>query len=220
MAHLYFTKESCGAASYIAAKRGGVKFDSYNLVDLEKHTLLRTGEDFYSLNPKGNVPCIIFETGLVLNENVGTLYWIAKNSVQNELLGKTADDEYAAVNLLSYIATEVHTLFHFLFGAKDPALKQSMMDELSKKFDYISKVYLEEGKNEYLLGRAFTVPDAYLYIVLTWTKFVGVDISGFEALTQYFHKVGALPFIKEAHQEMLALENQQKGQLDQAASPP
>lgn len=213
MAHLYFTKDSCGAASYIAAKRGGVKFDSYNLVDLESHTLLRSGEDFYVINPKGNVPTIKFESGQVLNENVGTLYWIGKNAVQNDMLGKTADDEYAVVNLLSFIATEVHTVFHFLFAKKEDAdFTKFMLEELAKKLEYLTGHYLEQGDNDYLIGRGFTVADAYLYIVLTWTKYVGVDISEFQVIAGYFQRVSKLPFIKEAHQEMQNMENKQKGE--------
>ena len=36
-----------------------------------------SGIDFYTLNPKGNVPCIIFADGTVLNENSSVLQYIA-----------------------------------------------------------------------------------------------------------------------------------------------
>ena len=35
------------------------------------------GQDFTSINPKGNVPTIVLEDHSVLNENVATLQWIA-----------------------------------------------------------------------------------------------------------------------------------------------
>ena len=36
-----------------------------------------------------------------------------------------------------------------------------------------------EGK-PYLMGDAFSIPDAYLFVVTNWTKHVGIDISGLE----------------------------------------
>lgn len=74
-AKLYYTPTSCGAASFISAFTAGVKLDS-EVVDLRSHKTA-SGIDFYSINPKGNVPTIITETGTLLNENIATLLYIA-----------------------------------------------------------------------------------------------------------------------------------------------
>jgi glutathione S-transferase len=39
--------------------------------------LTASGVDFYTINPKGNVPCLVLEGGVVLNENAATLQYIA-----------------------------------------------------------------------------------------------------------------------------------------------
>lgn len=45
-------------------------------VDLRTH-LTQSGADFYTINPKGNVPALILDDGTILNENAATLQWIA-----------------------------------------------------------------------------------------------------------------------------------------------
>jgi glutathione S-transferase len=66
MTKLFYTPTSCGAASFIAANIAGIKLDC-ETVDLQGHKTA-SGVDFYSLNPKGNVPCLVLDDGNVLNE--------------------------------------------------------------------------------------------------------------------------------------------------------
>jgi hypothetical protein len=68
---LYYTATSCGAANYISATLAGHKFDSEQ-VSLQTHRTTVTDQDFYAINPKGNVPTIVAD-GLFLNENAATL---------------------------------------------------------------------------------------------------------------------------------------------------
>jgi glutathione S-transferase len=75
MAKLYYTSSSCGAASFIAAVVAGVHINAEQ-VDFKTH-LTTSGADFYKINPKGNVPCIVLEDGTVLNEGAATLQYIA-----------------------------------------------------------------------------------------------------------------------------------------------
>ncbi|RYH09686.1 hypothetical protein EON65_39980 [archaeon] len=75
---LYYSPTSCGAASFIAAHSAGLQMDCEE-VNLKTHRTA-SGEDFHRVNPKGNVPTIVFEHGsckVVLNENIATLQYIA-----------------------------------------------------------------------------------------------------------------------------------------------
>jgi glutathione S-transferase len=78
MAKLYFTPTSCGAASFIAARKAGLIGSKVHpfIVDIGKHVVAsgsEKGQDFYKINPKGNVPCVVLDDGTVLNENAATL---------------------------------------------------------------------------------------------------------------------------------------------------
>jgi glutathione S-transferase len=75
MATLYYTPTSCGAASFIAAVAAGVHIN-VDQIAFATHTT-NSGADFYKINPKGNVPCVVLEDGTVLNEGAAILQYIA-----------------------------------------------------------------------------------------------------------------------------------------------
>lgn len=207
MPSLYFTTSSCGAASYIAAKRGGVKWDKAQIVDLPTHKVIETGEDFYKINPKGNVPTIVLEDGSLLNENVGTLYWIAKNSKQNNLLGKNLIEECHVVNMLGYLTSEIHkAVFAGLWSRPSDEEKERLVKKLHANLEYLANNYLSGRK--YLVGNDFTVADAYLYIMLTWPQYLQVQLP--QRAQEYKDFIGSLAFVKEAHAEMQNLMEKQK----------
>jgi glutathione S-transferase len=79
MPKLYYTPTSCGAASFIAALTAGVNLECEE-VALNTHTTA-SGVDFYTINPKGNVPALVLDDGTVLNENAATLQWVADQVV-------------------------------------------------------------------------------------------------------------------------------------------
>jgi hypothetical protein len=74
MTKLYYTPTSCGAASFIAAFVAGVHIDT-ETVDLGTHKT-HTGADYYAINPKGNVPGLVLDNGVVLNEGAAVLQYI------------------------------------------------------------------------------------------------------------------------------------------------
>jgi len=76
MPKLYYTPTSCGAASFIAAVAAGVHIETEQLVSLVPR-VTASGADFYSINPKGNVPTLILDDGTILNEGAATLQYIA-----------------------------------------------------------------------------------------------------------------------------------------------
>jgi glutathione S-transferase len=53
---------------------------------------------------------------------------------------------------------------------------------------------------DYLMGKTFTVADAYLFTILNWRHNLKVDISPFKTLQAYLDRVAARPKVKEAMQ--------------------
>lgn len=80
MPKLYYSPQSCGAASFIAAWSGKVQLECEQ-VDYHKNRTA-SGVEFTSINPKGNVPSLVLDDGTLLNENIAVLKWIA-NHVSN-----------------------------------------------------------------------------------------------------------------------------------------
>jgi glutathione S-transferase len=75
MTKLYYTSGSCAAASFIAAFIANVPIETEQ-VNLREHKT-SSGVDFYSINPKGNVPTLVLDDGTILNEGAAILQYIA-----------------------------------------------------------------------------------------------------------------------------------------------
>ena len=73
--------------------------------------------------------------------------------------------------------------------------KQNFKDKLGKRFDWLTKQL--EGKS-YLMGDTFTVADGYLFTVLNWGQWVGIDIAKWPVLVAYQARVSARPKVQEA----------------------
>jgi glutathione S-transferase len=75
MPKLFYSSTSCSAASFIAAFIAKVNIQTEQ-VDMGTH-ITSSGVDFYTINPKGNVPTLVLDNGTVLNENIAILSYIA-----------------------------------------------------------------------------------------------------------------------------------------------
>ena len=175
MSKLYYTPTSCGASSFICAFIGNLNFDC-EVVDLATHKT-ESGIDFYTINPKGNVPCIILEDNTILNENISCLEYIADLSFKNGINlspESQSSERYLLMQILSFIASELHATIGLLFN---PATVGKIRDFVLKNFDR-KMIYLEKyilNTPQFVLGDSFTIADAYLHIVLSWTGYVGIN---------------------------------------------
>jgi glutathione S-transferase len=75
MPKLYYTPTSCGAAAFITAWTARVNLQVEQVI-LQTHKT-HSGEDYYKVNHKGNVPALVLDDGTVLNEGASVLQWIA-----------------------------------------------------------------------------------------------------------------------------------------------
>lgn len=205
MTKLFLTPTSCGAASYISAKKAGIlnKLSVY-VVDLQSHKITngdKKGHDFYEINAKGNVPTLLFDNGVILNENAATLQWIADQNPQAKLAPANGTlERYVLQSKLSFVSSEIHASVGPLFNPTlSPQVREFAITKYKTKLEFLNKELT--GKTFYV-GDHFTIVDAYLYIILTWTPYVGLDLSPYPAINDYFKGIQALDFIKEAHAEL------------------
>jgi glutathione S-transferase len=74
-------------------------------------------------------------------------------------------------------------------------MKEAAVTDLSKKFDWLSGFL---AKKPYLMGNAFTVADAYLFTLLTWTGYVKIDLGKWPVLTEFKSRIAHRPKVHEA----------------------
>jgi len=73
--------------------------------------------------------------------------------------------------------------------------QDQVKEGIAGRFDFLSKQL--EGKT-FLTGDGFTVADGYLFTVLGWTKYVGIDLAKWPTLTAYVERVAQRPAVQAA----------------------
>lgn len=197
---LYYTPTSCGAASYIVATMCGLNFDSEQVNIGTKVTA--SGADFRKINSKGNVPTVVLADGTTLNENIATLTYIADQNTAAGLVPPPGTKRYVYLNALGFVNSELHLAFGRLFN---PNLDEAGRDVGKKaalaKLKYFTDIILN-GNRYALGGDKPTAVDIYAYIVMTWSKYLNVDISVNPIAVDFVDRVSSLPEVKSAHAKM------------------
>jgi glutathione S-transferase len=187
---LYYSPGACSLASDIVLHEAKIAAD-YVKVDLKtKKTEL--GTDFNAINPKGYVPALQLDDGDVLTENVAVLQYLA--SLEPSLLPDSGMRKWHALESLGFVSTELHKAFKPLF---DPSatddVKTKAKEQIAKRLENAEEML---GGREFIVGDAFTVVDAYLFVMLRWSAKQGVKIPS--ALAGYAAKIRERESVKEA----------------------
>ncbi|HXN81770.1 MAG TPA: glutathione transferase GstA [Myxococcales bacterium] len=192
---LYFAPGACSLSPHIVLREAGLPFE-LEQVDL-KTKKTRSGVDFFTINAKGAVPALQLDGGQVLTEAAVIVQYLADQKPEAKLAPAAGTlERYRLQEWLNYIASELHKSFSPLFHSTTPEpVKQATREALLGKFGYVNRQL--EGK-QFLLGDRFTVADAYLFVMTTWARFTGLDLSRFPALTAYHQRIKERPAVQAA----------------------
>jgi len=192
---LYFSPGACSLASHITLREAGLPFDLKRTDTKTKK--LEDGSDYYAVNSKGAVPALRLDNGQVLTEGPVILQYVADQNPESGLAPKNGSIErYRLQEWLNFITSEIHKTFSPLFNpAADASVKAYTIQNLEKKFDWLNK---QLAGKQYLTGDRFTIADAYLFVVVNWSNFVGIDLGRWPALKEFHARVAARPKVQEA----------------------
>ena len=190
---LYFSPSACSFSPHIALREAGIDFELVK-VDLKNHKLAADGGDYNAINPKGYVPVLELDNGERLTEGPAIVQYIADLKPERGLAPAAGSFErYRLQEWLAFINSEVHKGFSPLFRPTTPEeARASARQALSNRLTYIAK-HLD--RNEFLMGRQFTVADGYLFTVLSWGHWVGIDINEWPSLAAFVVRVGSRPSV-------------------------
>jgi glutathione S-transferase len=192
---LYYAPGACSLASHIALYETDLPFqiDKFNVP--AKKT--ESGEDFLNINPKGYVPTIQMNDGNILTEGAAILQYIADQKPDSGLAPRAGTlERYRLQEWLTYIGTEIHKSFSPLFN-KDAAaeVKNYARDLLGKRLGYVET---QLTQHPYLMGNSFTVADAYLFVVMSWSSHVGFDLGPYSNIKAYMARIVMRPSVQAA----------------------
>jgi glutathione S-transferase len=191
---LYYSPAACSLAPHIVAREAGLDI-ALEKVDLgAKKT--ETGRDYLSINPKGAVPALELADGDVLTENAIVLQFLADKALQSELVISEGMARWHFLELVNFIATELHKGFAPLWDSRtSSAGREIAVENLSKRFGILER---RLGDQPYLTGETFTIADAYAYAVLNWTKIHNIDLSRWPRLVAFLKRVAGRPAVRRA----------------------
>ena len=192
---LYFSPGACSLAPHIVLRESGTPF-ALEKVDTGKH-VTHAGADYYTINPKGQVPVLELDDGSRLSEGPIIVQYIADKANHTTLMPPAGSlERYRVMEWQNYITSELHKSFTPLFNSNlDATAKKTLGALLRKKYEWLDSQL--EGK-DHLTGSNFTAADAYLFVVTGWAKFVGLDLSDLANLQRFLQRVATRPAVREA----------------------
>ena len=192
---LYYSPGACSLSPHIVVREAGLPV---TLVQASTKThRLDDGTDYYGIHPKGYVPLLELDSGERLSEGPAIVQYLADRNPASGLAPAAGTMErYRLQEWLNFITSELHKQFGPMFAANTPEeYKKILREKIAGRYDWLSG---ELGGKDYLMGKQFTVADAYLYTILRWTGFVGMDLKRWPVLSAYESRVGSRPKVREA----------------------
>lgn len=192
---LYFSPAACSLAPHILLRETGLPFELIK-VDTARH-VTADGQHFHAINPKGQVPVLELADGARLTEGPVIAQYIADQAGATQLMPAAGTlARYRVMEWQNYIGTELHKSFTPLFHADlDDDAKATLARLLREKLAWLDA---RLGHGPYLTGEPFTAADAYLFVVLGWARFVGLEIGDLPHLQAFLQRVAARPAVRAA----------------------
>ncbi len=197
MLTLYYAPNTCALASHIALEQAGAVYATVR-VDFKRGE--QRSPDFLRLNPKGRVPALLTDRG-ILTETPAILLFICQRFPDADLA--PLDDAYALaqVNAFNtYLCSTVHVAHaHRMRGhrwADDPAAIAAMQKKVPQTvgecFDVIEQEFF---KGPWVMGDRYTVSDIYLFTLAQWLEADGVDPERFPKVADHRLRMSRLPVV-------------------------
>lgn len=193
---LYYSPGACSLAPHILLRETN---SAHELINVDLATAkTEDGDDFTRINPTGYVPALTLDNGDVLTEAAVMLQYIADQNPTSQLVPPCGTPaRYHQMEMLNFIATEVHKTLGGLFN---PKITPEWRAGLIELFEIRGKVLdARLAQHPYLMGEDFTAADAYLFTVLGWTSVQKVDITH-PQLRDYVARIAARPSVVQAMQ--------------------
>ena len=193
---LYFSPGTCSFSPHIVLREAGLDIELVK-VDLKTRKVVSDGSDFSAINPKGYVPVLELDNGERLTEGPAIVQYLADLKPAANLAPPAGSFERVRLQeWLGFINSELHKGFGPLFKPNTPAeYKDIARQNLSTRLGYVAD---QLAGRDFLTGERFTVADAYLYTVLGWGKWVGIDIAQWPMLLAYQERIAKRPSVAAA----------------------
>lgn len=196
---LYYAPGACSFAAHAVLHTIGAPFTAVRLNLMEGD---QRKPDFLALNPKGRVPALVTEAG-VLTESPAILQFLVDSAPAHGLLPSDPWARAQAISFLAWCSGTVHgvgfaSVFRQARFASDEAAHAAIRATgLDSVRGYLTEI------DERLSGRAFVfdqfgVADLYPMIFRRWAARVGIAMDAYPSLLAHADRVAAQAGVAKA----------------------
>lgn len=200
---LYFSPMACSMATRIAAYEAGADIRFLKVDTKARPKVVEDGTAFLTLNGMGQVPVLRTDDGELIVENAVILQYVADRFPASGLIPADGAERRKVQSWLSFVGTELHTgVFIALLSKTAPEGAKAFARELLAERLAFLDTHLK-GR-EFLQGR-FSVADAYLFVMLTWARYLAIDFTPYPNLAAYRDRLQTRPSVARAFDEEFTL---------------
>ncbi len=200
MLTLYISPGSCSLASLIALEESGLPFDArrVNFADGEQRS-----EAFLTINPKGRVPALVTEQGII-TETPAILAYIAAIAPAAKLAPLDDPFEFASLQSFNnYICSTVHVNHahgrRAIRWADDPAAHDAMKAKVPQTMrDSFTLIEEKMFAGPWVMGERYSVADPYLFVMTDWLPSDSVDPAEFPKAAAHHARMLERPAVQRA----------------------
>jgi glutathione S-transferase len=184
---LYFSPAYCSQAVHIALREAGIAADLVQVDTVAGRTA--GGDDYRAINPRGYVPMLELDDGSRHTEVAALLQYVADLAPAAGLIPPGGSRErFEVLQWLTFVSSELHKGFSPWLFHKETAdsTRKSVKDKLKLR---IADVDARLQGRDWLVGRHFTVADAYAFVILSWAPMVGMSLAAWPNVVAWMDRV-------------------------------
>lgn len=192
---LYYSPGACSLSPHIVLNEAGFDF-TLERVDLKAH-LTSSGVPLVDIHGKNYVPILELDSGERLTEGAMIVQYLADQKPELGLIPRVGTMErYRVLEWLNYIASELHKTFYPLFHLELAVddWREAARAKIARDFKWVNEQL--DGR-DYLMGKRFSVADAYLFTVANWAHRVKIDLAQWPVLARYHARVASRPRVQD-----------------------
>ncbi len=197
---LFYKPGACSMAAHIILNEVGADH-SVEKVDTDQG-VTETGLTYADVNPRGYVPALSLEGGDIITENAAVLQYLGDRYADQALIPAAGTiDGVRLQETLSFLSSELHVAFNPFFSgqALSDDKEQTLTGRLTRKIAQFDALMPKDAP--FILGDRFSVADAYAFVILNWTNFIGVSLSPWPRLEAYMTRIATRPAVQRTMQQ-------------------